>query len=69
MWTKICANTNLDDALLAVELGAEAVGFVFAKSKRQVTSEQVMEITRRLPDSVEKVGVFGSAPPQTTLAS
>jgi phosphoribosylanthranilate isomerase len=63
MWTKICANTNLDDALLAVELGAEAVGFVFAKSKRQVTSEQVMEITRRLPDSVEKVGVFGSDDP------
>jgi phosphoribosylanthranilate isomerase len=58
MWTKICANTNLEDALLAAELGADAVGFVFAQSKRQVTSEQVLEITEKLPTSVEKVGVF-----------
>ena len=58
MWTKICANTNLADAQLAAELGADAVGFVFAPSKRQVTVEQVAAITRELPDTVEKVGVF-----------
>lgn len=63
MWVKICANTNVEDALLAVEAGADAVGFVFAPSKRQVTSEQVEEITRRLPVGVEKVGVFATDDP------
>jgi len=58
MFIKICANTNLEDALLAAELGADAVGFVFAKSKRQVTSERVGEITRNLPSTLEKIGVF-----------
>jgi phosphoribosylanthranilate isomerase len=60
MLIKICANTNLEDALLAVELGVEAVGFVFAPSKRQVTAEQVAEITRMLPEGISKVGVFTS---------
>lgn len=61
MFIKICANTNLDDAWLAAELGADAVGFVFAKSKRQVTAEEVAEIVVRLPVGVEKVGVFDLA--------
>jgi phosphoribosylanthranilate isomerase len=60
MWVKICANTNIADALLAAELGADAVGFVFAPSKRQVTMEQVAEMTRGLPARVERVGVFTS---------
>jgi phosphoribosylanthranilate isomerase len=58
MFVKICANTNLDDARLAAELGADAVGFVFAESKRKVTAEQVAAITPHLPIGVEKVGVF-----------
>jgi phosphoribosylanthranilate isomerase len=58
MWIKICANTNLDDAQLAAELGADAVGFVFAPSKRQVTAAQVARITPHLPATVERVGVF-----------
>ncbi|MGA8938439.1 MAG: phosphoribosylanthranilate isomerase [Acidobacteriaceae bacterium] len=58
MFIKICANTNLEDACLAAELGVDAVGFVFAPSKRQVTAEQVVEITRELPEAVLKVGVF-----------
>ncbi len=61
MFIKICANTNLEDTLLATELGADAVGFVFAKSKRQVTAEEVAEIVVRLPVGVEKVGVFDLA--------
>jgi len=60
MWTKICANTNVEDAVLAASLGADAVGFVFAPSKRQVTCEEVAEITRRLPKGVERVGVFAT---------
>jgi phosphoribosylanthranilate isomerase len=58
IWIKICANTTLDDALMAADLGADAVGFVFAPSKRQVTVDQVAAITTHLPVSVEKVGVF-----------
>jgi phosphoribosylanthranilate isomerase len=58
MWIKICANTNLEDALLAAELGADAVGFVFAPSSRQVTAAQVSEITPHLPEGLECVGVF-----------
>jgi phosphoribosylanthranilate isomerase len=58
MWVKICANTNLEDAQLAAELGADAVGFVFAPSPRQVTAAQVSEITPHLPEGVECVGVF-----------
>jgi phosphoribosylanthranilate isomerase len=60
MWTKICANTNFDDAMLAVKLGADAVGFVFAQSKRHVTPEEVAAITRDLPKGVERVGVFNT---------
>jgi len=60
MFIKICANTNLEDAELAAELGADAVGFVFAPSKRQMIPEQVAEITERLRSGVEKVGVFAA---------
>jgi phosphoribosylanthranilate isomerase len=60
MWVKICGNTNLEDAALAAELGADAVGFVFAESKRQVTAAQVAAITAQLPERVERVGVFYS---------
>ena len=62
MWIKICANTSLDDAIEAARLGADAVGFVFAASKRQVTAAQVREITARLPGDLEKVGVFPVLP-------
>ena len=60
MWVKICANTTLEDAARAAELGADAVGFVFAKSKRQVTIQQVAAITAALPGGVERIGVFDS---------
>jgi phosphoribosylanthranilate isomerase len=51
--------TNLEDALVAVEAGADAVGFVFyEKSPRCVTVETAREIVAKLPESVEKIGVF-----------
>jgi phosphoribosylanthranilate isomerase len=60
MWIKICANTNLDDAQMAAELGADAVGFVFAPSRRRVTAKEVAQITPHLPVNVERIGVFDS---------
>jgi phosphoribosylanthranilate isomerase len=60
MWIKICGNTNLEDASLAAQLGADALGFVFAASPRQVTPAQVAAITPHLPSHVERVGVFHS---------
>lgn len=63
MWVKICANTNVEDALLAVDAGADAVGFVLAPSKRRVTAEQVAEIIDQLPVGVEKVGIFATDDP------
>jgi phosphoribosylanthranilate isomerase len=60
MWIKICANTCAEDALKAVEFGADAVGFVFAPSSRRVTVSQVAAISALLPAGVERVGVFGA---------
>jgi phosphoribosylanthranilate isomerase len=58
-WVKICGTTNLEDALLAVDAGADAVGFVFYdKSPRRVDVETVREIVQQLPEGVEKVGIF-----------
>ena len=61
IWAKICANTSLEDALLAAEAGADAVGFVFAPSPRRVTPEKVAAITPHLPKEIEKIGVFVDA--------
>lgn len=61
-WVKICGMTNLEDALVAVDAGADAVGFVFyEKSPRCVTVEKAREIVAKLPENVEKVGVFVDA--------
>jgi phosphoribosylanthranilate isomerase len=60
MWIKICANTNLEDAQMAIELGADAVGFVFAPSVRRVTAKDVAQITPHLPQNIERVGAFDS---------
>ena len=58
MFVKICGITTEDDALLAVAMGADALGFVFAPSPRQVTASRVYDITRRLPPEILTVGVF-----------
>ncbi len=58
LWIKICANTSLEDALVASEAGADAVGFVFAPSPRQVTVDEAAGIAPRLPAIIEKIGVF-----------
>src|SRR5262247_1630687 len=58
-WIKICGITNLEDALVAVDAGADAVGFVFyEKSPRKVDAATARAIVEKLPKGVEKVGVF-----------
>jgi len=58
-WVKICGITNLEDALVAVDAGADALGFVFyEKSPRKVDVETVRGIVTELPAGLETVGVF-----------
>jgi phosphoribosylanthranilate isomerase len=61
MWAKICGNTTLEDAQLAVTHGADAVGFIFAEGPRRVTPEAVGRIIGQLPRTIEKYGVFVDA--------
>ena len=58
MWVKVCGTTSLSDAELAISAGADALGFVFAASSRQVSAAQVRAITRLLPPRIERYGVF-----------
>ncbi len=67
MFVKICGITNEDDALLAVAMGADAVGFVFAPSPRQIAVQQAYDITRRLPPEVLTVGVFRDEHPKRVV--
>ena len=61
-WIKICGITNLEDALVAVEAGADALGFVFyEESPRRVEPHEVRRMSEQLPDSIEKIGVFVGA--------
>ncbi|HXC00869.1 MAG TPA: phosphoribosylanthranilate isomerase [Terriglobales bacterium] len=58
-WVKICGITNLDDARIAIEAGANALGFVFyPKSSRYVTLETARSIVADLPQQIGKIGVF-----------
>lgn len=67
MFVKICGITSEDDALLAVAMGADAVGFVFAPSVRQVPVQKVYDITRRLPPEILTVGVFRDEHPKRVV--
>lgn len=58
VFVKICGITSEADGLLAVALGADALGFVFAPSPRQMTPKAVGRIVERLPREIVTVGVF-----------
>jgi len=67
---KICGITNVEDALAAVEAGADLLGFVlWEKSPRYVTIESARDIARRLPPAVRRVGVFVDATVEQVMFS
>lgn len=55
---KICGLMEKEHVATAVEAGADAIGFVFAPSKRQITVEKAQELAKDIPSSVLKIGVF-----------
>lgn len=58
VYIKICGITCEEDALLAVAMGADALGFMFAPSTRRVTPARARDIAARLPNHIMTVGVF-----------
>jgi phosphoribosylanthranilate isomerase len=67
MFVKVCGTTSEEDALLAVAMGADAVGFIFAPSPRQVSAGLVRDIVKRLPREVVTVGVFRDEAPERVV--
>ena len=64
---KVCGITNPEDARVAADAGADAIGLVFAESPRRVSVERAREIAAALPEGVLKVGVFVDAEPGEVL--
>jgi len=67
LFVKICGVTSEADALLAVGMGASAVGFIFAPSPRQMAPAAVADIVKRLPYETVTVGVFRDESPRRVV--
>ncbi|MEQ2525513.1 phosphoribosylanthranilate isomerase [Bacillaceae bacterium CLA-AA-H227] len=67
MKVKICGIMDVEAGLYAVENGADALGFVFAESKRKITPELAKEIIKQLPEHVLKVGIFVNEKPEVIM--
>lgn len=63
MFVKVCGTTSEEDALLAVAMDADAIGFVFAPSPRQISPAIVADIVKRLPPEIITIGVFRNESP------
>jgi len=62
-WIKVCGTTNLHDAQMAVVAWADALGFIFAPSPRRIELADAAEIIAKLPNGIEKIGVFVNETP------
>lgn len=67
VFVKICGVTSESDALMATAMGADAVGFIFAPSKRQMAPSKVRNVVRELPPEMLTVGVFRDETPQRVV--
>jgi phosphoribosylanthranilate isomerase len=67
VFVKICGTTSEEDALLAVAMDADAVGFIFAPSPRQISPTLARDIAKRLPPEVMTVGVFRNEAPRRVV--
>jgi phosphoribosylanthranilate isomerase len=67
VFTKVCGITNPGDAREAADVGADAIGLIFAESPRRVDVEEARRISIALPDDILKVGVFVDAGPEEVL--
>ncbi|HOO38458.1 MAG TPA: phosphoribosylanthranilate isomerase [Deltaproteobacteria bacterium] len=66
MWVKICGITRYEDARTAAAFGADAIGFVLTRSRRQADPDELKEWVRELK-GIEKVGVFTNEDPQDII--
>jgi phosphoribosylanthranilate isomerase len=64
---KVCGIKELEDARVAADAGADAIGLIFAESPRRVSVERAREIASALPEGLLKVGVFVDADPKEVL--
>jgi phosphoribosylanthranilate isomerase len=67
VFVKVCGTTSEEDALLAVAMGADAIGFIFAPSTRQVSVSLVTDVVKRLPPEILTIGVFRDEAPQRVV--
>src|SRR5690625_4433807 len=67
MLVKICGIQTVEAAQVAVEAGANFLGFMFAPSKRQILPEKAMQIAATVPSHVKKVGVFVNESKETII--
>ncbi len=67
VFTKVCGITNPGDAREAADVGADAIGLIFAQSPRRVDAEEARKISIALPGEILKVGVFVDADPEEVL--
>ncbi len=68
MFVKICGITSEEDALLAVAMDADAVGFTFAPSVRQIAPIVARDIVKRLPPEIITVGIFRDEAPERVVS-